>query len=562
LKKIEIIHSDGTNKKSYFGGFSTELVFHLNDNVKKDSLPPDLQVRLEAILETCLDDLCIYYNDMLKVLDQRIKKKFPFLEITNQKIWLISKIFSKDIESSGSVVRLVAYLDFLLRISSQFEVVVKTDNKLFYKMLIANQIKCEFRGKRKVDVSFFKVLMTNFVISKKFKKKKSAHHIMFLSLSSNWNKGIGDRHYGRLANLKTEFGYVHFLTTTKHFFKYSSTSDVVLNSHLKFFDFIQISYEAIRLYVKLRSASELSFNFKSMSLSVWVNTLLREMFFNEFLSSSIYNRAIANYFKSTNRDNLILLTYGELFSTNILLYSRLRQLEKIPSIIAVQHAVNFQRKLSNHETLNHDKSSLPDLYLIHGQHFNNFLSSYNLNMKRKIIGCLKYEGIKFEDQVDYGGIKKILIAPSLNDFHSIMKNIHELPRTCYEKYEFYISVHPAFDSSELLHELSMLDFPVHVVKNISTLEFAKQCDAILFSYSSIGLEALFFKKKIIRIYSRKLPKLFDEDSRIPTVFSGAQLEKELAAASEIPAKELIEYYFGFLDGNVNNRLDLVLSSFK
>ncbi|MBC7427466.1 MAG: hypothetical protein H7336_02570 [Bacteriovorax sp.] len=529
-----------------------ENLFFLNKSNNQDSVEHNTSELLQNELLNSLDSICLYYDDLLNCLNNFLLDNNKFLIVGGKRSWILSKMFNRDIESTFSKVRLVAYLDFLKRIKKNTNFVVTTDCPIFEKMLIDNNIPVtSLLAKSKKWKIFLVRFLSDFLISLKFKKKKALENLLFFSLSSNWDMAKGDRHFGNLKGLKHKFSYIHFISTRAHLKKYTQ-NEVILNAYLNISDFIKVFSTSLYFYFKINYSKSQAFEYGELNLCSWVKSCLLEFALEDYPAGSFYSVSMRNYFNDSHSSDTTLLTYGELFTINQYLYSVLSEIENKPKIVAIQHAVNYRRKIVNHETFL-NSAELPDYYLVHGKMFKKDLENNGLMLHSEIIGCLKYDGIIFDDSQKIKS-NKVLIVPSLNDFDSIFESLKSLNESCTSKYDFYLSPHPAANLTMLENKIKQLNFKLEILKNISSLEFAKKSDVIIFSYSSVGLEALFYNKKIIRVFSRKLPKLFDDDLRIPTVFDSESLMQAFEQEENIPSLSIIEDYFGYSDGQVYKRL--------
>jgi hypothetical protein len=535
-------------------------VFILNENRVSDTVDTNVARSLEELLECCLDEVCIYINELQDKIEDFSLKNYPYLSKNNQKNWLHSGLFSGDIESSSSKIRLIAYLHFLLKLKTKVNYNVVTDCEIFHSLLENNSIPSLLIPNSNTKwKNFFKLVLSHLVLSFSFKKKNTTDQFFFLTLSSNWIKGF-DRHYGDLKGIDAKFSYIHFLSSLKHK-KIFSNRSIVLNSYLKVTDIIKLVFNSLTFYFQTKMHTEKEqMVFRGMSLNSLIRDDFLELSLTQYFSGAIYTLSIFNFYYLQQNRKTVLITYGEMFPINRYLYNKLRSLAVSPEIVAIQHAVNFKRKIVNTRTEHLNNDELPDHYLVHGPHYAAIIKDLSHRINVKITGCLKYDGISYEnlDRVGKEDELRVLLTPSLNDLHSILEPLQVVNPMLLRSMRVYLSPHPAANLAALKESLSKIPINIEILSNVSSLAFAKSCDIIIFSYSSVGFESLFYNKKIIRVYSKKLPKLFDDDNRVPTA-SGVEEFQKCLTSNENTSEEIIKFYFGYTDGKVYDRVSNFLN---
>lgn len=534
-------------------------VLYLNENKSRDLfLNAEIQENVYKILEVAFDKSENEIPDLLRELnsfylnnDAQGSFRFP--------IWELDKIFNRDIESSGSKVRLFVYLNVYLALTENYEVEVFTDCA-FFNALFSDQginVRSPIRFKfnwLQLCKSFFSIFIMQLLICFRSKKIFSPKPVLFQSFSANWKQGSDasfDRHYGNLKNLNVEKDYIHFISSWSHRSKFKS-SDVVTNSFLTLIDFVELFFKTVKsTFIPLILPR---FKYRHIYLYKFLILIRRDLLTSEWPLGYFYARSLKRFFEA--HPEKVLVTYTELFPFGKLLN---HELPRGVQHFTVQHSINSKSKLINHDSYVLPSSYYPAWYLIQGSMYDRDLDQLKVPVKRRIIGSLKFEKMIFHKDIPFNH-KHVLVVPSLNDIDSICEILAEIDSQKFDDWSFFISSHPAYPQEKLMEKIKGLNIKIRALENISSLEFSKQCEYVISSYSSVGIESLFYNRKLVRVFSSKLPRLFDYDSRIPTFSKGSDLEKYLLDEKEysLSSEEILKDYFGHLDGQVFKRFERYL----
>ena len=294
-----------------------------------------------------------------------------------------------------------------------------------------------------------------------------------------------------------------------------------------------------------------------------LNPLLEDSFSNQIPRNIIYGLAMVRLADDVLDDGSVV-TYGELISDTLFFYALLRLRLPAIKIVAIQHSLIFKNKMQmimhpeffisrNGNRL--ESAPMPDLYLLQGEQAKRIVTQFIPEDRIKIIGSLK-SGV-YLDQNSAFSVKKshinILVALSLGDEFYVLDCIQDM--FTISNFKWTICFHPAVSSkvkNQLLQIIKERDEFIELYTGKTSDKFG-DTDVVISGYSAVGIEALQYGLDTIRIVNSGLPPTIDDDSRIPSVSSFAELSILLKSKSEgeilVTDKDSVVHDFFYIQDN-------------
>ena len=269
----------------------------------------------------------------------------------------------------------------------------------------------------------------------------------------------------------------------------------------------------------------------------------------------------------------IFVTYGEVLAPMRATYYFSKQASLKNYWVSIQHALINRNKLGfYHREIEFDDKSKwvspsPDYYLIHGSQYHKILSEYYPSAKIKIIGCLKFDRIyRYLNQnlaptKGNNKNKMLLLCPSIGDEELIIKFLSNTKFPL--GWRCVISKHPVAKWSKIkkyLEIYGLLDV-VYIDSKRKTNELLRDASLVVTTYSSIGLEAIFYGAPSIRVVDSQKPPLVEQQDDIPSALNSSDLvdymekisRNEFSIENSFFYKNVIDRFFYKFDGNSSKR---------
>ena len=477
-------------------------------------------------------------------------------------LWWISRVVGKD-----NVIENQWYYE-LKKILHHSTVEFRYNWLVFFLKLIKNLFK------NFIDLIYFKLV--NFFCNSSINKRNLNYENCFHSFSYNFkkfNNNYSDRLYGKapFLNLKKNFYLITAKDRKLSLFKKKIIDYYISNAYLGCIDFLKIYFITLCKLVHVKKFLDNNshlFIINKIDCSSVLKPLIFDSFCGYIQNSLIEALSIKNFLKNKKVNNFIC--YGEFHSGYRAVYYFVKKTCSHINIATIHHGyANENLLFFNHKkeefNLKYEEgkncSPMPDQYFVQGVQFKNILKKY-YPKKISIIGCLKYDFVKFKKQKNK--IKKtlktlkIVVAPSIGDEKDILLYLKELShknKIDVKNIQFYLSPHPVIKKKTIEVYKKNLPGIKLLIPDKTTLEITRKCDLLICGFSTVAYEAALIGKPSLRVINSNSPILFHVKDEINKIYNVKEFLNEVKKKKHKLAnrKKIEKYFYYKLDGNAAKR---------
>jgi hypothetical protein len=456
--------------------------------------------------------------------------------------------------------------------------------------------------------SFFKIIK-KWIILLKFRDKQINHFkslkpsVWFRTIyPASWvmsNNGTWhDRHYTDAPINDNENGqvaryliYIGQYGKNFSFFKLwnelnnieqkTSRESVFPEAHLSLKDIFQSyisTFNEWKFFKKIRPNKSFTdlFKIKDLDLSDILLDEWESSYFGEMQLYKLNGLSLGNFLHEIKNPQIIA-TYGEFFSQVRAEYHLSNLTSPNSKFVAIQHAMNVKSKMftyyrkdeiSQKNAKNHiNFLPVTDIFLVQGRQYSDILSEFYPSENIEIIGCLKYDS--YSKSINVGKYtdknldkKTILIAPSVNDYQSILDVFSAWQEN--NNWRVILSPHPATKVKNIEHyqRKKYPNLKIHYNTISRTSELMKEASLIITGQSTMAVEANFHNIKAIRFINLGSFPMFDYEEMIPVFYNSASFvewfkfqdwENQAVEIKNAQAS-IISRYFYKVDGLASQRM--------
>ena len=493
------------------------------------------------------------------------------INFENLSLWWVTDICKKD-----NLLENQWFLDLKKNIFENKQ--KKADKQIYFNLIFLIKF---FKNFIKDLFWYFIIKFLSFTRYKNLKKRTNCFHSIHYNFFEK-KKYVFDRCYG---NVHTKYNNKNFFLVTvikrKEFiselFKKKNVEKniplIIADEFITLKDVIYVHFKTLFLFFKLKKylkRKKKLFYLKNKNCENILKPLLLSSFCGniqeQILIGLSLNKALKN--KKTN----FFFTYGEFNPGLRSIYTFIRNIPFPPKIVSIQHGHSNENILYfRHKKKEFTKNSsneggyyspAPDVYFTQGIQYAKILRKY-FPRKIKIIGCLKYDLLKFKKEInskELSDIKKskkkvILICPSIGDGKYILDFLKSGKNN---KYRYILSPHPTFKKNIINEYLSELKqkYDIKIYKNLTTRDLLNISDFVICGFSTVAYEALFLGVKPIRVTDPNAPQFFDINDKVTYAENHQKLNFKLnnyKISDKIQGNYIKKNYFYRLDNNSKSR---------
>ena len=508
-----------------------------------------------------------------KTLITSIKKNFPFIEVT------INKVTNNTLKDKIKIYFPGLFKRLLLvrRSISEIEILLllaglrKKQKVRFSNSRISVLFRSNYPASWVTDKEVMMDRHLRYAPLLDEKHKQISCYLMYVTKSSKY-KGIG---FFRLWNDLRSIEYV------------AGREVYYPEAHLRVIDIVESycsTFMERKKFLKWRKLRPFLDIFTMNDIDV--SDILLEEWDNNYFSSLNYNKlhslAAVRFLEDVKRP-VTIVSYGEFFVQSRYAYFEAKRVNPNNKFVVIQHAMYGKNRMFsyfrngefNKESSGLNFSPIPDYYLAQGEQYKSILETFYSRERIHIIGCLKYD-IYFEILKNYNSIKNklieaydlgektvILLAPSTNDVTNIFSILSDMSND--ENVKIVLSPHP-FSELRIIKEIHKIKCPnldIRYVTDVPTNYLLTVSSLVLCGYSTVAVEAAYFGVQSVRLNPLGEFPLFEKEKLIPSFYTPDQfskwfneqiLDKKISKAHRKNLRELGEKYFYKIDGKTADRL--------
>lgn len=488
----------------------------------------------------------IYLDWLAKTKLKNITEKK--LKFDNFSIWSLNKISHKDISLDNEW-----FFNLKKKLSGE-----KLNLKKSFFIL-------KFLKSFILNLFFLFLLKITFKNNNKLSIKKNCFYIFYQNMVLHENKFIDQRYslapYANkkfnslLISLPLSFKTIINQKKIKNNLNKCNLDYYHLHNYIKYKNFFYTYFKIFQLLLKAKKILKRNFFvLQGTDCSEVLKKLYLDSFCGAIQKSLLEGEGVKKFLEKNSHKKFI--TYYEFYPYSNCIYYFIRKLNYPIKIISIQHGIYsknnpFYKLDINFSISKKDKSNsceyyYPDIFLVQGTKYSNYLKKFFIKENIYIIGSPKQD---FMTQLNLNNSKK---SKFLNDnklnskkiilivtlYNSELNIINFLNNCNLFGIHVIVSPHYEFKKETIENFKKNAKFEYSFQEEYSSRELIFYSDLILGGISTIMYEAMYYNLNVARIYDSSYPLQSDASDNIPIIRTEAELYNSLHKPKKIKKNKI------------------------